>query len=322
MLPLRDQQHFDGKLVRKMHSIAICIATLKRPNGLDRLLKSLSGLTFENRCPIIEICIADNDPQKSAEKVVEKWKGLMQWQITYEVESEPGIPFVRNKLICMAKNSDFIAFIDDDEIASPQWLDELFNIQEEYDADVVMGPVIPAYEISPPDWVVKGGFHASGRFKDGLTDSNLITGNLLIRQSLFKKFQLTFEERMALTGGTDVLLGRFLKRFGVKFYWSDRAVVEAIIPLKRMQIKWLLLRRFRGGIVEALNRRYLKERYFRLESLFAAVRFIIIGILKTFTFIWNGKCAAVKGVGYIIQGIGMISCLLGVSYEEYKSAHR
>ena len=305
-----------------MQSIAICISTLKRPKGLDCLLKSISELTFiKQTLNDIEICIADNDPLKSAEKVVEKWKRLMKWKITYDVEPMPGIPFVRNKLVEMAENSDFIAFIDDDEVASPQWLEELLNIQGKYSADVVMGPVIPNYENTPPEWIVKGAFHASSRFKDGVTESNLITWNLLIRQSLFKKFNLAFEERMALTGGTDVLLGRLLKKVGVQLYWSDRAVVKEIIPPKRCQIKWLLLRRFRAGSSEVLIRRYSEEKCYRMKSIFSAARVISIGILKTFTFVWNGRYAVVKGVGYIFQGIGIVCGLFGFSYEEYKGAH-
>ena len=305
-----------------MCSITICIPTLKRPEGLDFLLKSISELTFTKQIPSrIEICIADNDPQKSAEKVVEKWKRIIKWKIIYDVESRPGIPFVRNKLVRMAADSDFIAFIDDDEIASPQWLDELLNIQAKYNADVIMGPIIPYYKYNPPGWIVKGKFHYSSRFKDGVTESNLITWNLLIRQNLFGKLNLAFEERMALTGGTDVLLGRLLKQAGIQFYWSDRAIVKEIIPPERCQIKWLLLRRFRGGSSEVLIRRYSKEKGYRINSLLFAVRIILIGVLKGLTFVWNGKYTVVKGIGYVSQGIGLIWGLFGFAYEEYKSVH-
>lgn len=305
-----------------MPSIAICIPTLKRPDGLDVLLKSMSELTFTKQIPSsIKICVADNDPQKSAEQVVEKWKGLIGWKIAYDVENKPGIPFVRNKLVRMAEGVDFIAFIDDDEIASPQWLDELLNIQIKYNADVIMGPVIPNYKINPPDWIVRGKFHFSSRFKDGITESNLITWNLLIRQNLFKKYNVAFEKRMALTGGTDILIGRLLKQAGIKFYWSDRAVVKEIVPPERSQLSWLLLRRFRAGLVEVLVRKYSKETGCRIKNLVSAVRSITIGILKTLTFVWNGKYAVVKGICYMSYGIGIIWGTFGFTYEEYKRYH-
>ena len=47
--------------------LAICIATHKRPVGLERLITDLQALTFE-RCaePEIEIVVVDNDPACSA----------------------------------------------------------------------------------------------------------------------------------------------------------------------------------------------------------------------------------------------------------------
>lgn len=305
-----------------MSSITICIPTCKRPESLDSLLNSISNISFNKQTPDkLAICIADNDSQKSAEHVVEKWKGLLKWDIQYDVEKTPGIPFVRNKLVQMADKSDFIVFIDDDELATPMWLDELLNIQAKYDADVVMGPVVPQYKMKPPEWILKGGFHASSRFKDGITESNLITWNLLVRQNIFKTYNLAFEERMALNGGTDVLLGRLLKHEKIQFYWSDKAIVEEVIPPERCEIAWLLQRRFRAGCSEVLIRKYSKEKQYRVHSLVAAVRFFSIGFLKALSSIWDGKYAAVKGVGYGFQACGLIWGLLGFAYEEYKSIH-
>lgn len=307
----------------KQYLIAICIPTLKRPNGLDSLMASISRQTFSKvgSVPVIKVCIVDNDPKASAKVVVDDWKTKFPWPVKYEVENNPGIPFVRNRLVKMSNHADFIAFIDDDEVASPQWLDELLTTQVIYNADVVMGPVNPIYQVPPPEWVLKGGFHASGRFNDGITESNLITWNVLIRRSLFEKHNIAFEERMALTGGSDVLLGKKMKQVGVDFYWSSNAVVKEINPPERSRIKWLLLRRFRSGTSQVLIRRYSNENFFLLKNLTAAAKAIVIGILKIFTVFWNGKYAVVKGIGYMSQGAGIISGLFGFSYHEYKKSH-
>ncbi|HIE83594.1 MAG TPA: glycosyltransferase, partial [Dehalococcoidia bacterium] len=263
-----------------------------------------------------------NDQGKSAELIVEKWRAQMKWPLVYEVEPKPGIPFVRNRLLRQTKDAEFIAFIDDDEIADPGWLDELLSIQSIYGAGVVMGPVIPVYDAPPPDWITKGRFHASGRFEDGPTESDLITWNVLIRRNIFDRFNISFDERMALTGGTDVLLGRMLRSVGVKFFWADKALVKEINPPERSRLKWLLLRRFRAGTAGVLILKYSGEPWYRLKSLGIAIKLFLIGTLKALTFIWNGKYAVFKGAGYLCQGLGAVSGLFGFSYQEYKYIHR
>lgn len=322
-----DQTHVFAKNkdeLNQHYSVAVCIPTLKRPDELCKLLKSIAKQIFPKfgSTPAIQICIVDNDPAASAKQVVDEWRLRFAWPMRYDVEERPGIPFVRNKLVSMAKEAEFIAFIDDDEVATSTWIDELLSAQARFGADVVLGPVVPVYEENPQVWILKGNFHASSRFQDGLTPSNLITWNVLIRRSLFSELSVAFEERMALTGGTDVLLGRHLKKHGVEFYWADRALVNEIVPAKRCRVKWLLLRRFRAGTAHVLINRFAQDNNALADSLLFSLRIFIIGILKIATSAWNGKYAAVKGIGYVVQSIGVIAGLFGYAYEEYKGAHQ
>ena len=313
-----------GNKVSHATMVAICIPTLKRLDGLRKLLDSIEKQIFPKlgSTPVIQICIVDNDPAASAKQVVDDWQEKLAFPIIYEVEKRPGIPFVRNKLVSIARNAEFIVFIDDDEIATPTWLDELLSVQARFDADVVMGSLAPIYEESPPAWILKGDFHASNRFQDGLTTSSLLTGNVLLRSRLFSKLAIAFEEEMALTGGTDVLLGRHLRKHGVEFYWADNALVNEIVPAQRCRVKWLLLRRFRGGSVRVLANRFAQDNNALADSLLFSFRIFIIGILKTATCAWKGKHAAVKGIGYMVQSVGVIAGLFGSAYQEYKGAHQ
>jgi succinoglycan biosynthesis protein ExoM len=201
-------------------------------------------------------------------------------------------------------------------------LDELLSIQSIYGASVVMGPVVPVYDVAPPDWITKGKFHASGFFDDGPTERDLITWNVLIKRNLFEKFKVSFDERMSLTGGTDVLFGMMLRSAGVEFFWANKALVKEISPPERSRLKWLLLRRFRAGTAGVLMLKYSDAPWFRVKSLGVAVKLLLIGTLKMLTFIWNGKYAAVKGAGYLCQGMGALSGLFGFFYQEYKNVHR
>ena len=64
----------------------------------------------------------------------------------YALEPIVGIPYARNRALEMAMAADdLIAFLDDDEVPSEQWLAELLRVWREYSADVVFGPVQPFF---------------------------------------------------------------------------------------------------------------------------------------------------------------------------------
>ena len=57
--------------------------------------------------------------------------------MNYFIEDNRGISHARNRLVKESKNADFLAFIDDDETAEPQWLDELLSLMKQTDADAI-----------------------------------------------------------------------------------------------------------------------------------------------------------------------------------------
>src|SRR3712207_291321 len=106
-----------------MMKVAICIATYLRPEGLWRVLQSLDALRFSSSPePDVEVVVIDNDPDGSAGATCERAKGATRWPIRYVHEPRRGISQVRNRAVEVTRaTADFIAFIDDDEIAEPQW---------------------------------------------------------------------------------------------------------------------------------------------------------------------------------------------------------
>ena len=61
--------------------------------------------------------VVDNDADESSRAVVTAAK--LPWPVVYVVEPERGIPFARNRAVREAADSDFVVFIDDDEIPEP-----------------------------------------------------------------------------------------------------------------------------------------------------------------------------------------------------------
>lgn len=310
--------HIKNEL-NKDSKLAICIATCNRSFGLDNLLSSINDIKFKKSVmPKIRLLIVDNDHNKSALHIVEKWKNRFPFQINYANEQKRGIPFARNLLVKLSESDDFIVFVDDDECVKPIWLDELLYVYNNYDADGVMGPILPIYRQKPPEWLIKGKFHFSDRYATGALINFINTGNLLLNRRFLDKYRNSpFEERMAFTGGTDSLLGMKLRNDGVKIVWADDAIVEEIIPKERAKIKWLLQRRFRMGNTDPIAFKYERIRFASCICIYKSLKIFSIGLIKIFFSIFEGEASFAKGLGYCCQGIGIIYGLLGFQFKEY-----
>jgi succinoglycan biosynthesis protein ExoM len=98
---------------------------------------------------------------------------------------------------------DFVAFLDDDEVPEPVWLEELLKTALAERCDIVCGPVEPMFGGPPPAWALAGRFFC----KSGET---LCSSNLLLRVgALAADRRRWFYPEFGTTGGGD---REFLKR--------------------------------------------------------------------------------------------------------------
>src|SRR5882672_11352042 len=102
------------------------------------LKKLLSGLQNQRTDSLFSysVVVADNDPAKSAQELVEEFTKISPVQITYCIEIEQNIALARNKALANAQG-DFIAFIDDDECPEVEWLWNLLKTCFDYGVDGV-----------------------------------------------------------------------------------------------------------------------------------------------------------------------------------------
>jgi len=150
------QSRSDSKAPRR---VSVCVATCERPIGLANLLGAFEVLEISVHTAL-QVVVVDNDPAGSAKAVCDEFCARHAYPLRYVAEKRRGIPFARNTALSVAlSDSDFVAFIDDDEIPESGWLAELLRVQALYGADVVTGPCLPHYLEPPPHWVVEGGFH-------------------------------------------------------------------------------------------------------------------------------------------------------------------
>lgn len=303
--------------------VAVCVITFQRPEGLQRLLEGLNKLTFSKcQTPNIEVIIVDNDDDaKSAAQVCQQIGANFQWELKYNTEPKRGISFARNKAIAsISADTNFVAFIDDDEVPVSNWLDELLSVQQTYTADVVGGPVIPYFVgKNVPQWVLDGKFFERQRLATGNPIEIAFTHNSLVRAEIFSKFNPVFQERFALTGGEDVHFFMGLHHQGYKMVWADDATVTEWIPENRTNIPWILRRGYRTWGSHSLC-----EREFQSSLKVQAIRIlkgsslIIFGLFFLLPSLVLKRHMFVKALLQIARGAGTFSGLLGRHYEEYK----
>lgn len=305
--------------------VAVCIPTYLRPEGLRRLLAGLDRLVFDKcEAPLLRIVVVDNDAAGSASAVCQEMRSEVRWPIEYHIEPRRGISQVRNTAVeCAKENSDFVAFVDDDEVPEPNWLDELLFVQRSYTADVVSGPV-PAYFFeSTPRWVVKGKFFEQGferpRYPTGHPIELTGAGNVLVRSEVFEEMETIFDERLALTGCEDAHFFARVHRAGYRMVWADEAVAHEWTPASRANVGWILKRSYSFGNSLSLCERYLSPSPgVRAARLVKGCGRIVQGLMLLLPSLLLGKAALIRALQHVCRGAGALAGLSGVHYEEYK----
>lgn len=306
-------------------AVAICVATYLRPSGLERLLLGIGALTFGHRtAPSITVVVVDNDPRGSASAGCDALRRSVPWPIVYVHESRRGIPFARNAAVECAREAGaaVIAFLDDDEVPSPEWLDEMLRVMEAHDAEIVTGPVLPQFEGAAPSWIVRGKFFERPRDVTGAPQRTARTGNVLMRSTVLDGIPGPFDERKAFCGGTDTHLFLRLSKAGHRIVWADEAVVHEWNPPSRLTARWLLRRSFRVSSNWSACEREIQPTagVLGLRVLKATMR-LAQGITLLPVSVLGGRAAVVRALQCVSIGAGSLAGLLGWELPEYRATH-
>lgn len=224
--------------------VDIGICTFRRPE-LSATLLSLFSLVVPSGVRL-RLIVADNDETPSAFELVESLRGRSPFELSYIHCPKANISIARNACLA-ASDGDYLAFIDDDETASPEWLAELLETAAATTADVVLGPVRAIYAVGAPDWMTSGDFHSTmpvwveGEIRTGYTCNVLL--DMRSPSIHGRRFALSLGQ----SGGEDTEFFTKVTDAGGRISFAEKAWLTEPVPARRASLGWLLKRRFRSG---------------------------------------------------------------------------
>lgn len=225
-----------------MARVDICVCTFRR-TFLAETLRSIGRLDPSGH--EVRVIVADNDVEPSARGLVGELENELPFPLTYIHAPAGNISIARNACL-EAADGDFIAFVDDDEVVSRNWLTALVEKAEATGAAAVLGPVRAAYPASAPIWMTKGDFHST---LPVLVNGAILTGytcNVLVRwASPFR--DVRFDPALGRAGGEDTAFFYRLTALGGSIAYAPDALVEEPVPMERASMAWLVRRRLRFG---------------------------------------------------------------------------
>ena len=180
-------------------SVAICTHATER---LDDVANGLAGLAAQTRTPTEVLVVVDRNPDLLAE-VRRRWPDIR----AVANADHGGIAGARNTALREAVG-DVVAFLDDDAVPAPDWLERLADPYDDPRVQIVGGWVEPAWDDERPahlppelDWVV--GCSHRGR-PTVRTDVRNVTGaSISLRRALLDQVG-GFDERVSRRGAAPV----------------------------------------------------------------------------------------------------------------------
>ncbi len=304
--------------------VDVCVVSYRRPRGLLRTLSSLQAIRLPRPEPELRVLVLDNDPEESAREACAEAERWLRFPLVYAVEKRRGIPQARNAALALSlEHADLVAFLDDDEEPDPGWLTELLSVRSRCDADAVAGPVLPVFEEPPPSWILRGRLFEPPRHATGARLGTAATGNVLVATRALAALDRLFDERMALTGGSDDELFQRFARAGHSIVWADEAIVREWVPPSRATLRWILRRSLRVGTCTALVDRRLRQPPLPAwRHLGQAVWCVAKGALLALASLPRGRGPAVARLRLAAFGLGRLGGLLGLALPEYRAVHR
>ncbi len=306
--------------------VVVTMPTFRRPEHAALTLRSLSLQKTARRFALI---VMEND--------AEGLEGARAAESFFSSGALAGfVLLVHERGNCRAYNAgwemalarfpafQYLLVIDDDEVASPDWIENLCATADRFDADVVGGPQLPVFESKNPPAAAAHPVFRPHWSRTGPVQALYSSGNLLLRRGVLEAFgpphlDLRFN---FLGGGDSDFLSRAQRR-GFRLAWCAEAPVHETVPARRLEADWIRARSLRNGVISTLveKRRRSGERLSGLRVLAKSVALVAASpfraVLKA---VQSGSVS--EGTYHIYVAAGRLLAEFGYAREQYREPEK
>lgn len=295
--------------------ISAIICTHNRDRYLSKAIESLLNQT----CAAFEVIVVDNASTDRTREVVEPYlvDPHIRPRIRYVYEPQVGLSVARNTGAKLAQ-AEILAYLDDDAIASPEWLQILVDAYAEDPKLAIAGGKVTLLwtdGLTAPRWLSAGLAGNLGAYDLGDQVVEIQVPGLTPR-GLNYSLRRTFLDQV---GGFDLNLGRVGKNLlsneelhmtnlalqtGWRVAYLPTAIVAHHVAPERVQRRWFLERGWWQGISECYREQLVGEA--GLGQLVRGGERLLRGCYKAIKF-WRKPAESFENWVYSYGQIGYLS---------------
>lgn len=291
--------------------ISVCICTSNRSTLSSTLTSVLQQNLPESLA--LEIVVVDNSKGK-AQSIVRSLQNEDMVTIKYIADTTKNLSIIRNRAT-KAANGHLVAFIDDDEIAEPGWIVNLYRPLRDGRADIAVGKVAVNYSPDCPDWISAAGLLDKPNYNRFRNMSLGYTANAMVPIEIATQFP--FDPQFGQTGGEDTAFFFSAYRYGHRIKFVPNAVVNEYVDPGKENWNYLV------SLNKAIGHNYHNIVFVKLSS-FKKLLEVISIIFKSVSFfllLVPGLCMGKAYISFLklrlIRNITKIKWVFGRgSYEK------
>ena len=244
--------------------ISVVVCTYNRADLVRQALQSLREQTADPAT--FEVIVVDNVSTDRTAAVVHALIERGWAQLSYVYEPEQGLSVARNTGMRRARGT-YVAYIDDDARAAPDWIESVARCARERSPDGIGGPILPYYVTERPDWFLDRypvrQITEHSRYL--LYGESLCGSNMAFRKEVLEDLN-GFSAQYGRRGGrlgwgeeTDLCRRYYEQAARPTLYCTQDAVVYHLVPAEKMDVM-SLLRESASVDRRALDAHHLKPR--------------------------------------------------------------
>ncbi len=228
-------------------------------NGAKRLPRLVAALDQQKPQIPFEILVVDNNSTDNTQEVLRGLTASNGARLRTVIEEQQGITYARNRAIEESMGSAYMAFIDDDELPGPYWLQAAVDALDREGAECVGGEIrVRLPSDSCPSWMTEEVLEFLGQVRNGseafwITDRTtpVWSGNVAYRTSLFKE-GLRFDHRYnrqgsGIGGGSDAVMFFNLLEKKSRIRYRPDMMIEHCVGTEKLRRRYFLLLHFKAG---------------------------------------------------------------------------